>query len=228
MENTIPVAFQVMCKLTFEIRGNQRKKLDISYILSFVRQPEEALVKFKSPELGIYAYSLIGTGKPPQVFSPIVIETMIGRIASGSVDGVNPFPYKMSYSFAMNTESIGVFTLTSKKRVCILNAYGELLQSPFIFTPPTIEPFYPDIAIVWRDEIQWFFPLRGTRRASREVVVQALTGSSREEIARSISFALIGEDDYFEPSEYALPVIYPRGYDFVRNCLTVHSSEIEY
>jgi hypothetical protein len=47
----------------------------------------------------------------------------------------------------MNTESIGVFTLTSKKRVCTLNAYAELLQGPFIFTPPTIEPFCADIPI---------------------------------------------------------------------------------
>jgi hypothetical protein len=92
MENTNPAGFQVVCHLTFEIRGNQRKKLDISYIPSFVGQSKEALVKFKSSELGTYAYSLIGTGKPPQVFSPIVIETMIGIIASGFADGVNPFP----------------------------------------------------------------------------------------------------------------------------------------
>jgi hypothetical protein len=69
--------------------------------------------------------------------------------------------------------------------------------------------------------------MRGTRIAAREVVLQALTGRSREEIARSISFSLVGEDDAFESSEYALPVIYPRGYDYVKNCLTVHLSEIE-
>jgi hypothetical protein len=227
VENTNPAAFQVMCKPTFEIRGNQRKTLEILYMPSFVGQREEATIQFNSPELGQYMYGLIGTGKPPQVFSPIVIEAMVGSTASGSVDFVNPFPYKMTYAFAITVQTPGTFALLNKKRTFTLNSYSELRQIPFTFKPPTTGQFCADVVVVGRDEIQWFYPIRGTGIASRGVVVQSLTGRSGDEITRSISFPLIGERDDFEPSECNLKVIYPRGYEFLTEYLTARPSGSE-
>jgi hypothetical protein len=84
------------------------------YRPSFASKHEETLVKSKSPELGTSTYWLVGTEKPPQVFSLIIIETMIGTAGSGSADVVNPLPYKMSHLLVTNSESIGALTLPSK------------------------------------------------------------------------------------------------------------------
>jgi hypothetical protein len=227
IENTNASAFQVMCKPTFEIRAGERRTLDILYIPSFVGQREEAIIKFNSPELGTYTYSVVGTGKPPQTFSPLIIETVIGTTSLASIDFMNPFPYKMSYSFSMTSDCASVFTLLNKKRTFTLNAYAEIRQIPFTFAPPTPGQYCADVVIMAHDDITWFFPIRATGTASRGIPVQSVTGRSRQLVTRSILFPLVGEREDFDASEYTAKFIYPRGYEFLGAILSIKPTEVQ-
>jgi hypothetical protein len=85
-----------------------------------------------------------------------------------------------------------------------------------------------DVVIVGRDEIQWFFPIRGSGRPPRGPIWQTLTGPLRQEVARSILLPFVSECEDFEPSQDVSKIISPRENDFLRNSPAVAPSEIEY
>jgi hypothetical protein len=227
MENTNASAFQMMCKPTFEIRAKQRGTVGILCIPFSLGQAEDAIISFRSPELGTYTYTVLNTGKLPQIYSRLVFETMIGTTCSGSIDFVNPSPFKMTHSFSLSTDASGIFALLSKRRSFILSPYGELRQIPFTFAPPTIGHYCADIVLVARDEMKCFFPIRATGTASRGLFVQSLTGRARQLIPRYISFPVVGEEEDFDATEYIAEFTFPRGYEFLSSLLSISQTEIQ-
>jgi hypothetical protein len=162
------------------------------------------------------------------MFSPLVIEAMISTTSSASIDFMNPFPYKMSYSFSMSSDNPGIFALLSKKRSFTLSAYGDVRQIPFTFSPPVPGQYSADVVVMGRDDIKWFFPIRATGAASRGIPVQSLTGRSRQLITRSIPFPLVGEREDLDASEYTAKFNFPRGYEFLGSILSIRPTELQH
>jgi hypothetical protein len=228
IENTNPSSFQVISKPTFELRPHQKRPMEILYMPASVGQREEATVTFRSDKLGDFIYFFVGSGKPPQLFSPIIVETSVDTVASSYVDFVSPFPYKLQYSVLMTTETPAVFAMLGKKRSFTLSSYGETHQIPFTFTPIQAGRYRADVTVMGGDDIRWTFPIIGNGTVGRGVAVQSIVGKSRQDIHRQVRFPLVGEREDFDPSEYIVRIQYPRNYEFLAQSLTIRQDDIQY
>jgi hypothetical protein len=228
IENTNPTSFQVVSKPTFELRPRQKRTMEIMYMPASVGQREEATVTFKSDKLGDFVYCLFGTGKPPQLLSPVIVEAIVPTTVSSSVDFVSPFPYKLQYSVLLTTGTPAVFAMLGKKRSFTLSSYGEVHQIPFTFAPIQAGQYRADITVMGGEDIRWIFPIIGNGTLGRGVTAQSVVGQSRQDIQHQVRFPLIGEREDFDPSEYILRIQYPTNYEFLAPSLTIHENSIQY
>ena len=225
VENNNQTCFQVKASQFFHIGPKEKKRIEITYIPSSIGTREEAEVKFVSPDIGLYVFSLTGTGKPPQVLSPTIIESDIGNTASATVNFVNPFPYAGKFTLSLASEAGDAFRLLSKKRSFSLSSYGEIHQIAVIFTPPRSGHFKANV-VVTKGEIQWFFPVIGNGSVGKSTNVPVVSGKNRQKVSQEIKLPLIGEREQFTASEYTVDVHYESGYEFMQKTFNAHPTNV--
>jgi hypothetical protein len=227
VDNPNVLTFQVVAKPIIELAAGGKKAIDILYIPSSIGVHEESLISFRSAELGNFQFALAGVGKPPQVLSPIIVESTMETAISSTIDFVHPFPYPMTYTISLHSEHAGVFKFLQRKRSFTLNHDSEPHQIPFSFCPPSVGQFRGSIVIAEKKDIQWLYPIIGNGTTSRGVVVQALTGVSRELIERQMQLPLVGERESFTGSEYRIKLEFPHGYEFVGESLSISPNDVQ-
>ncbi|KAH0785187.1 hypothetical protein GPJ56_010830 [Histomonas meleagridis] len=229
-----------MTKRIITLNPQEKKKIEVRYIPTCLGTKENALIIFKSNEIGDFSYKLNGTGKPPQPQSPIIVTSPVNTTSSALVTFTNPFPYPTRFSISMSNDcEDGIFSFLIKRKVFTLHTFGEEFQIPFTFIPPRLGQFQAHIIIASLGyakgplpeletvpSIQFLFPIIGNSLIDN---LEILTVQCRanEVVKKSLSLSLVGESDDLEASEYVLDLTIPSGYDFLKSIFEIKPSSIQ-
>ena len=147
-DNTI--AFRVLSKPTVQLGPNEKKKIEVRYLPTTVGVKEYATIIFKSDQIGDWVYELIGTGKPPQPHSPIIVASNVSSTSSALALFSNPFPYSSRFSITLKSDGEqGIFSFLTKRKIFTLNSFGDEFQIPFSFSPNEVGHFKGSIVVAY-------------------------------------------------------------------------------
>jgi hypothetical protein len=218
LENDNQTAFHVVAKRVLQLAPREKRRVEIRYIPTTVGVRESANIVFTSPEVGDWVFQLSGTARPPQALSSIVLF-------------LNPFSYPARFSISLSSDDGGdVFKLLIRRRVFIVHTFGEEFHIPVSFAPHALGQYSANIVVSFLGPargpmpgldalptITWVFPVIGSCVATGTVDSKMINCRAHELYEDEFLFTLIGEREIFEPSDYAVVVTFPPGFEFVHS-----------
>ncbi|OHS98266.1 hypothetical protein TRFO_35361 [Tritrichomonas foetus] len=251
-ENDNMTSFHIVSKRVIQLTSHEKKRIEVRYIPSSVGQKETASISFKSNEMGDWVYKLSGVGKPPQPLSPIIITSMIGSTNSAMVLFNNPFPYPSRFIVSLSTsEEEEVFKFLIKRKVFSLSCFGEEFQIPFTFTPSNSGQYKAHIIVASLGPtrngastnkqinknsnekendvptIRWVYPIIGDSLVNEIPNIRTIRTKAQLGIDEVMIFTLTGENEIFNPSEYAIDLSIPQNCEFVRGALDIRPVSVD-
>lgn len=240
VENSNPTAFQVMAKRSIQLLPLEKRRVEIRYIPTSVGQKETAEISFLSQDVGDWTYSLSGSGKPPQPYSPTIVSSQIGVPMSALVLFNNPFPYPCRFNISIDSEcEEGVFQFLVRKKLFTLEWFGEEYQVPFTFTPTQRGQFTAHIIVTFAgpargdlpdntallSSVRWIFPVIGNT-ISAAVEAKVIRARANEFSSSNLTFQLVGETEEFQASEYTVNIMLQQQHEFLRQILDIKPTEV--
>lgn len=224
VSNENPICFQLSCRNIVTLEPLEKKRIEVKYVPSSIGNCETSYISFTSRAAGELNFKVSGIGKPPQPLSPVFVEAMMQLSQSGAIVFRNPFTYQVKFEARLVSSDTGIFSLLSKHHIFTLSEFKEEHQVAFSFSPK--EPLQYTATIIistigLENEISWSYPLIGNTLIDNAWKVPTLKGKAGSVLFHKMVFALIGERETFELSDYKVSLEYPKGYEWMESMVTI-------
>lgn len=211
IENENNECFQVISKPILQLGPKEKKSIEVKYLPTIIGTQQTSMLTLKSREVGEWYYKLVGTGRPPQPQSPIIVECSLDSPASGYIEFTNPFCVMSKFNVSISSNGDECFEFLTKRNVFTLSGYGSAHHIAFAFRPPREGTFSGNIVIATsgKESIQWVYPIIGKATASGKKQIPRITGRANQDIEKIFQFPLDAERESYGKDSYTITVEYP-------------------